>query len=66
MPFRGHVSGGMIVLDDPISLPEGTPVIIKTQNINNVDTSGVGGSWVDDRSADDIIKDIRKARRSKK
>jgi hypothetical protein len=26
MVFRGHVSGGMIVLDEPAPVPDGTPV----------------------------------------
>jgi hypothetical protein len=30
------------------------------------DPSGVAGPWVDDRTADEIIKDIRQSRRSRK
>ena len=26
MPFKGHVKNGVIVLDEPIDLPEGAPV----------------------------------------
>jgi len=29
MPYRGHVKNGVIVLDEPIDLPEGTEVTIE-------------------------------------
>jgi len=32
MVYRGHVEKGMVVLDDPVTLPEGTEVRIELSN----------------------------------
>lgn len=29
MTYRGHISSGVVVLDDPTDLPDGTPVVIQ-------------------------------------
>ena len=26
MPYRGHVENGVVILDEPVTLPEGAPV----------------------------------------
>ncbi len=28
MPYRGHVENGAVVLDEPVDIPEGTPVSV--------------------------------------
>ena len=67
MTYRGHVSGGVIVLDAPAKLRNGSKVLILSEKESKVaDPSGIGGSWIDDRSAGDIIKDIHQSRRSRK
>ena len=30
MTLRGHIKGGTVVLDEPASLPDGTPVEVRT------------------------------------
>jgi hypothetical protein len=65
-PYRGHVQGGVIVVDSPSRLPEGTHVLIRPERKTLTDPSGVAGSWLDDRSAEEIIKDIRSSRQSKR
>jgi hypothetical protein len=67
MTYRGHVDGGVIVLDVPAKLPDGALVLVMPEKETKTkDPSGVAGSWVDDRTADEIIKDIRQSRRSRK
>ncbi|MBM4032322.1 MAG: hypothetical protein FJ291_11100 [Planctomycetes bacterium] len=29
MPYNGHVKDGMVVLDEPVALPEGAPVRVE-------------------------------------
>ena len=65
-PYRGQVHNGVIVVDGNMPLREGTRVIIEPARRNVSDRTGVAGSWVDERSADEIIKDIKEARHSKK
>jgi hypothetical protein len=31
MDFRGHIQGGVVVLDEPAALPEGTPVTVRVE-----------------------------------
>lgn len=31
MTFQGHVENGMIVLNEPLPLPDGTPVVVEAQ-----------------------------------
>jgi len=66
MPFRGKFSGGIIVLEDHVKLPEGTKVLVEPDKHSHVDPTGIAGIWKDERSAEEIIRDIHKARRSKK
>lgn len=66
MTFRGHYSGGVIILDEPVSLPEGAHVLVQPdESTPAADPTGVAGSWVDDRTAEQIIEDIHESRRSK-
>jgi hypothetical protein len=54
---RGHYSGGVIILDEPVSLPEGALVLVQPeQRTPEVDPTGVAGSRVDDRTAEQIIE----------
>lgn len=29
MPYRGHIENGAVVLDEPVDIPEGTPVTVE-------------------------------------
>lgn len=31
MTYRGHIQNGAVVLDAPLSLPEGTPVLVEAR-----------------------------------
>jgi hypothetical protein len=67
--YHGHVSGGVIVLDDPVRLPDGVQVTIRPEESPpRRDPAGIAGSWADDRTAEEIIKDIHshRSRRSKR
>ena len=66
MTLKGHVDNGVIILDEPVKLPNGTRVTIQSRTGKVKDPTGVAGSWIDDRSAEEIIKDIYGSRRSKK
>jgi hypothetical protein len=66
MTLKGHIDNGVIVLDEPMKLPNGTRVLIQSKDVKIKDPSGIAGSWIDDRSADEIINDIYGSRRSKK
>ncbi|OGJ85488.1 MAG: hypothetical protein A2268_03130 [Candidatus Raymondbacteria bacterium RifOxyA12_full_50_37] len=66
MTLKGHVDNGVIILDEPVNLPNGTRVTIQSKVGKVKDPSGIAGSWVDDRSAEEIIKDIYGSRRSKR
>ena len=65
MTLHGHIKGKFVEIDSKNNnLPDGTPVEI----IPVLPTSGPDsfcGKWKDDRSAEDIVKDIRKARLNK-
>ena len=69
MTYKGHVRGGMITLDDGVTLPDGTAVEVRP--LTGVETlpapsqpeeSGLCGIWKDDRPAEDIIAELRSAR----
>jgi hypothetical protein len=66
MTLKGHINNGAIVLDEPVKLPNGTRVTIQPKVGKVKDPTGIAGSWIDDRSAEEIIKDIYGSRRSKK
>lgn len=66
MPLKGHVDNGVIVLDEPVALRNGTHVLIQPQTNRKKDVTGVAGSWEDERTAEEIIRDIHQARRSKR
>jgi hypothetical protein len=34
MTYRGHIQKGMAVLDEPVNLPDGTPVQVKVERID--------------------------------
>jgi hypothetical protein len=36
MIYRGHVQGGTIILDEDVSLPDGTPVTIQPVELTDV------------------------------
>lgn len=66
MTFKGHVDNGVIVLDEPATLPDGTHVLIQPEEQERRDPTGIAGSWEDERTADEIIQDIYQARQSKR
>lgn len=68
MNYKGRVKDSVIVLEDEIKLPEGTLVEIivpekldknKVKAVNRTDLCGV---WQDERSAEEIINEIKNAR----
>lgn len=61
MTYKGIVKGNTIVIETPVDLADGTEVEIIPLNQNDP----VCGTWQDDRSADEIIRDIRAARHSR-
>lgn len=65
MTFKGHVNNGIIVLDEPTKLPNGTHVLIQPQEQERKDPTGIAGSWEDERTAEKIVQDIYQARRSR-
>jgi hypothetical protein len=65
MTFKGRISAGSIILDEPINFPEGTHVIIEIEKTKSIDSTGIAGSWIDDRSAQEIIQDIHSSRQSR-
>ena len=66
MTIKGRISNGTIVLDKPVRLPEGTRVVVRPVPGKIKDPTGIAGTWVDKRSAEEIIKDIHQARRSRR
>lgn len=69
--YRGHVHNGSIQLDEAVSLPEGAAVRVEvvhpsgsmTQEQWREKIEQLCGGWQDDRSAEEIIADIRASRR---
>jgi hypothetical protein len=66
LPLKGHVDNGVIILDEPARLPNGMHVLVQPQIHKKRDITGIAGSWEDERTADEIIRDIHQARRSKR
>ena len=65
MPYRGVVKGNVIIINNADQLKDGTEVeIFPVSSSDKVDT--ICGTWEDERSAEDIIKDIRSSRYSRK
>lgn len=63
--LTGHVHNNVITLDNKeYSLPEGCAVKIIPIN-NNSETDEFCGSWEDERTAEEIIIDIKKARKNR-
>ncbi len=61
MTYKGIVKGNTIVIETPVDLADGTEVEIIPVHQDDP----VCGSWHDDRSADEIILEIRTARHSR-
>jgi|RifCSP16_2_1023846.scaffolds.fasta_scaffold391260_2 hypothetical protein len=61
MNYKGIVKGNTIVIKTPVDLVDGTQVEIIPLNQEDP----ICGSWHDDRSADEIIREIRNARYSR-
>ncbi len=61
MTYKGRVKGNTIMIETPVVLADGTEVEIIPLN----QTDPVCGSWHDDRSAEEIIDEIRAARHSR-
>jgi hypothetical protein len=49
MSFQGHIEKGMVVLDQPLPLPDGTPVLVEPI------TTAAADFW-QSRSLDDLAK----------
>jgi len=65
MPYRGVVKGNVIIINNADQLKDGTEVeIFPVSSSDKVDT--ICGTWEDERSAEDIIEDIRSSRYSRK
>ena len=64
MTLIGHVKDNIITIDNKdVNLPDGSLVkIIPVSNEEEIDD--ICGSWEDDRSAEEIINDIRQSRRN--
>lgn len=62
MAYRGKVHGKVIVLEDPVELPEGTLVEVEVVLSDSGSTSGLSGIWEDDRGPDEIVRQIREGR----
>jgi len=46
MPYRGRIKNGMVILDEAIPLPEGTPVTVEPIVAEkSAETRPSGGSW---------------------
>jgi len=61
MTFKGIVKGNTVIIEPPVNLADGTQVEIIPLNQDDP----VCGTWVDDRPADEIIREIRAARHSR-
>ena len=59
--MKGIVKGNVIIIDPSAGLADGTEVEIIPLNV----TDPVCGSWQDDRTAEEIIKDIKNSRFSR-
>jgi hypothetical protein len=66
MPYRGHVENGVIVLDSPCSIPEGTAVsveVLSPQHVAAQDRPPLWGLLADDAELlDRVVADALKDR----
>ncbi len=62
MSYRGHIENGVVVLDDPASLPEGTPVTIDPAPVASGQKRDIEGLW-EDLNVDISEEDIDEVRR---
>jgi phosphoribosylformylglycinamidine (FGAM) synthase PurS component len=68
MNYKGKVKDSVIVLDAEIKLPEGTtvevivPEKLYKDKVKAVKRTGLCGIWQDERSAEEIISEIKNAR----
>ena len=66
MPYRGHVKSGVVVLDEPLPLPEGTAVSIEPEQGSPAEAKqprrSSRGLWAD-LGVEITEKDIEEARR---
>jgi len=49
MTYRGHVENGLVVLDDPVSLPEGAQVQVAVVDVSNREPDSDGGPTLYER-----------------
>jgi hypothetical protein len=49
MSYRGHIKAGVAVVDEPIDLPDGTPVRIEVEPI--------GGNFWRNRNAEELARE---------
>lgn len=61
MVISGHVKNSVIVLDEPVNLPEGIKVKIMISD-KTLEKSDLCGIWQDSRSADEIVNEIISSR----
>jgi len=70
MTITGHVHGNTVTIDDSsVHLPEGAMVqitLLPGKKEKSDEKDEFCGAWVDDRSAEEIIKDIVGSRVSRK
>lgn len=66
MIYKGKVKGNAIIMDGNVKLPDGLLVDIvvpKTESTQGEkDSTGICGLWQDERDAEEIIRDLKKAR----
>jgi hypothetical protein len=66
MTITGHVHGNTVTIDDSsIHLEEGAIVQIIPMLTKSKEKDDIAGSWQDDRTAEEIIEDIRSSRTSR-
>jgi len=63
MTYKGIVKDNKIIIQSPVLLPEGTYVEIIPLGIQEKEDK-ICGSWHDDRTAEEIIDEIKSSRRS--
>lgn len=63
MLLHGKLKGRGVILDDePTDVPEGTAVEVVVQVGAPREPSGLCGIWNDERSAREIVRELREAR----
>lgn len=51
MKYKGHVKNGVVLLDDPLDIPDGSPVLVL-----RVDTDGVGDTATAEKTLYDALE----------